>query len=146
MIKVLSIRLSNRQKSKIPEANIQAELYYQLKLIKIKSFLECVKYKNRIKSKFDVAVLDNSGDNIIAIVEIKSWSNKATSMWSRKSQKQFKKYSEYGLPLLYCCGMQEIDLTIDSIKQIRINYINGKITDLYNRVIIGQLSKGSKFN
>ena len=53
--------------AKLSEANIQAEIYHQLKLLEIPCILEYVINNSR----FDIIVLDNKKENILLIIECK---------------------------------------------------------------------------
>jgi len=104
--------------NKISEANIQAELYHELRLLNIPAYLQyriddCV---------FDMIILDKKKENIIAIVEVKSWSKNGKP---KINGKQYEKYIAYGLPLIYCGGFEYIPTTISAI----INIYNGSNGD-----------------
>lgn len=103
-------------KSRIAEANIQAEVYHQLKLLNIPCYLE-YKVDN---CRFDIVLLSKDLKNIIAIIEIKSHSEKRVNSKKGilKTGKQYQKYNQYGLPLLYCTTMNTVPELIDSCKKL----------------------------
>jgi len=92
-------------------ADLQAECYYRLKLLSIESYLE-YRHKN---CRFDMII--PKGNKIIAIIEFKAYRRSHSNLRSGNT-KQFKKYSSYGIPVIYCKGKDEIDQTINQIKQL----------------------------
>lgn len=84
-----------------PEANLQAELYYQCRLAGIDNILLEYKLpKEQVKGKrgcrFDAVIFDDN-QNIILLIEIKSRGSKERS--EIFNSKQVKKYREYGIPI-----------------------------------------------
>ena len=102
---------------KYSEATIQAELYHRLRLLNIDCILEYphLAPDNRMARLDCVIVKDRQ---IVAIVEIK----RRTKGYDYQNTRQFKKYSSFGVPLIYCFGYHQIDETIKKIQEILLNY------------------------
>ncbi len=96
---------------RIPEANIQAEIYKQLKEVNIESMLEYRFKEFRLRA--DLIVIKNS--KIICACEVKSWS-KPRSI--NPNGKQFRKYLKLGIPIFYCGRIDKIDNLIEKIKKL----------------------------
>jgi len=94
---------------RISEANIQAECYHKLKLLGIRTYLEygCE------NCRFDMVVLN--GSKIIAIVEFK---NGRAGKPINQNTRQYKKYHSFGLPVIYCKSVTEIEETIKKIQAL----------------------------
>ena len=107
-------------KYRVSDANIQAEVYHRLRNICIPCYLE-YKYEN---SRFDMVILDKTMKNIIAIVEFKFYRYVSSLKRDYRITKQYKKYSKYNLPLLYCRHKTEINRVINDIVRIYKNYHN----------------------
>ena len=99
-----------RKRNRISEANIQAELYNRLRLLGIKCYLEYAHENFR----FDMVILNK--DDIIGIVEIKSRTRNIGIV--NKNTRQYRKYHSYGLPVIYCTNMSEINKSIERIKAL----------------------------
>ena len=107
----------------LSEANVKAEIYYQLKRRGITSQLECYFYlhgfgghrgKTHIPQiRADLVVTDEEG-YAIAAIEVKKID--LVNDWYERNQR--KKYEHLGLPFYYCCGMKEIPQTIKWVRQI----------------------------
>jgi hypothetical protein len=100
---------------RIPEANIQAEIYKRLKELGIESILE-YKFKE-FKLRADLIIIKN--DEIICACEIKSWSKPREI---NSQGKQFQKYLKLGIPVFYCGRFEKID------------YLIKEIIELYNKI------------
>ena len=109
----------------MPEANIEAECYHQLRLLGIKSYLQYRTYtKEGETCIFDMIILketDNKAYEIIAIVEFKNHS-KHYDYKNTSATRQYKKYSSFNLPLIYCHRREEIQETVDKIVQLYNEY------------------------
>jgi hypothetical protein len=97
-------------KSRITEANIQAEFYHSCKMNGINCYLE---YKID-GCRFDAVIYDNTNE-ILAIVEIKSY---ITDKEPRRNTKQIKKYSLHSLPIFMISRLDQIESVIDEIKKL----------------------------
>ena len=99
-------------------ANIQAELYHQLKINKIRC---CLEYRTKY-GVFDLIVIYKH--QIIAIVEIKNYTSKKRykntkfsnlyEEWNNSEQK--KRYKKFGVPVFLCYRKHYIDNIILKIK------------------------------
>ena len=94
-------------KKRISEANIQAEVYYRLKRLGINCYLE---YKHE-HCRFDMVIVND--DDIIAIIEFKSRIKKIGII--NTQSRQYNRYLSYGLPIIYCTCMDEVDKTVIAI-------------------------------
>ena len=104
---------------RLPEANIQAELYSECKKNGIRCYLEYKSSRNGIKGcKFDAVI--TVGDEIIAIIEVKSVSphNRESRAASWRQGKQYLKYKQFGLPIIRVSGFSEIPGAIEQIKTL----------------------------
>lgn len=111
---------------RLPEVNIQAELYHQCKLRGITCFLGYrVKRPGEHTCYFDAVILKDN--RIACIVEVKSHLERYTVPRSRKT-KQFRRYSSFGIPVLYLTRMDYMDLFF---KQLT-NILSTKSTTLTN--------------
>lgn len=94
---------------RVSEATIQAEFYHRCRESKIRCYLE-YKYE---RSRFD-AVLYDENKNIYAIVEFKS---RTKECGINKDGRQYKKYSQYKIPIIYVMNIKAVELAIIYIKQ-----------------------------
>jgi competence CoiA-like predicted nuclease len=92
---------------RIPEANIQAELYKRLKDLNIESMLE-YRFKD-FHLRADLVVIKNN--EIICACEVKS----RITQRPIHLGKQFQKYLKIGVPIFYCLNQQDVDKTIERI-------------------------------
>ena len=99
---------------KVSEATCVAECYYRLRLKNIPCALE---YK-KDNCRFDMVILNQKRNVIIAIVEFKNKRKKEI-----KKSKQYYKYLNYNLPLLYYTKLGQMD---DLVKKITVIYKNKK--------------------
>lgn len=90
---------------RLPEANIQAEIYRRCKELDIECYLE---YKHE-HCRFDIVIVRD--ELIIGIIEVKN----SVRTKINKRTRQYKKYSSYGVPLHYCLGQNYVDSTINQI-------------------------------
>lgn len=95
------------------EHNLSSEIYHQLKLLGIRSHLE-YKHENSI---FDLIVLD-AQDNIKFIVEVKNLEHKVKG---RTNTKQFAKYIQYNIPIVFVYKLSQI---AEAIEYIKLNLIH----------------------
>lgn len=94
--------------NKISEATIQGELYHKLRKEGITCYLE-YKYED---CRFDCVII--VGSKVYMIIECKSY--KRDSKKPITNTKQYKKYSKYGIPVLYCVRWTDISKTVLSVK------------------------------
>ena len=90
---------------RLPEANIQAEVYRQLRNKGIKCCLEYRFYIESMNSyiRADVIIIQN--DNIVAIIECKSRKKEGNP---NKDGRQYQKYRALGIPFIYCMTFKEV--------------------------------------
>jgi hypothetical protein len=90
---------------KLPEANIQAELYHRCKTAGISVLLEySVKRQDGKKCRFDAVLL--KGTEIVGIIEVKSYKNPARQ--PNANTKQMAKYREFGVPVYLVTHMNHL--------------------------------------
>lgn len=94
---------------RVAEATIQAEFYHLCRVNKIRCYLE---YRYG-RSRFD-GVLYNEDKSIYAIIEFKSRYN---TFKLNKDGRQFNKYMQYDIPLIYVVNMKSVIPAINYIKQ-----------------------------
>jgi type I site-specific restriction endonuclease len=97
-------------KNRITESNIQAEFYFSCKMNNINCYLE---YKIN-QCRFD-AVIYNNEKEILAIIEVKSYT---TNKEPKRNTKQIKKYSEFALPIFMISRLDQIESIINEIKKL----------------------------
>ena len=100
--------------NRIPEANVQAEIYRKLRNRDIRCCLEyrmeVPEYGNYLRA--DIAVL--VGDYIACLIECKSRVNGKVN----KNGRQYKKYLSLGLPTIYCMSIYDVNETVSRILDI----------------------------
>lgn len=99
---------------RLPEANLQAELYKRLKDIGIGSCLEYHFKDFRLRA--DLIVIKQN--EIICACEVKSY---RTDREPHLDTKQYQKYLKLNIPIFYLVNLKNLDTIIY------------KITNLYNR-------------
>jgi hypothetical protein len=100
-------------KKKLPEKMIQYEVFRILRELNISCILE---YTTKLPStgkyvRFDIIV--HRGDDVVCIVETKTYNSDRPA---NKSTKQFSKYSEFNVPIVYICNPYQI---INGVKEIQ---------------------------
>ena len=99
---------------RIPEANVQAEIYRLLRNKGIKCCLEyrveVPEYNNHLRA--DIAIIN--GDDIACLVEVKSRKNGKIN----KEGRQYKKYISLGVPVIYCLSFKEVGHCVDEISKL----------------------------
>lgn len=103
-IKPIKYDNSNR----LPEANVQAELYRRCWNQGIKCILE----HRHEGCRFDALILDSNYE-AIAIVEVKNARKLRKPLLERK---QYQKYSAFGVPVIYLNGYKEINQVIEHVR------------------------------
>jgi len=104
---------------RIPEPNIQAEIYHRLKLKGIECMLEMHLYCEKYGGELTPDILIISKEQIVGIIEVKSLigdkrlSNREIFPDMQISSKQLKRYLLYGLPLFYCTNWEGIEKAIE---------------------------------
>ena len=97
---------------KLPEANIQAELYHYLRNEGIRCCLEyhmhCESTGNNLRADI-VTVID---DEIGCIVECKS---RTFNFGIETTGKQYQQYKSFDIPLFYCMKFTHVKKTLESI-------------------------------
>ena len=107
-----SIEISN---IKLTEAQIGAEFYHQCKLLNIGVYMEHV-HEN---CRFDAVLIKNN--KIILIVEFKNRSL-GKELWINKEGRQFRKYSKYGVDIMYITNFSQIKEQVKIAKQYWDSY------------------------
>lgn len=105
---------------RLPEANVQAELYSRLRNAGVNIMLEyrCAISSMNSNIRMDIAVIQ--GKRIICAIECKSRAkNKHVNIQSR----QHHKYLSIGIPFIYCLSMGEVE---SCYKQVIDFYFKGK--------------------
>ena len=92
---------------RLPEANILAEFYCQCKAAGLNCFLEHT-YRG---SRFDAVIIKD--DFIVAIVEVKSYSNTRPP---NTETKQFEKYRRFGVPLFWITRLSQVSEVVKGIQ------------------------------
>ena len=100
---------------KLPEANIQAELYRQLRNNNIKC---CLEYRIRIPEfkrniRADIVVIKDS--RIIVIIEVKS---RYGDDEINKDSRQWKCYETLNVPIIYCMNFRQVPITINKVLEL----------------------------
>ncbi len=102
------------------EATIQAEFYHACKLANLECHLEHVVPKTQQISnkgcRFDAVIVVNN--RIAAIIEIKKPNRKGRDPYWYVTTPKYKRYSQYGPPVLYVFGTKDIPFTLFKIKEI----------------------------
>lgn len=93
---------------------VQCEVYRQLANLGIQTEAE---YKTS-GCRFDLVVIQDG--KVVAIIETKKAYVKPGPP---REGRQFKKYSSFGIPLIYTLGLGQVPDTIEQVKKI-INYID----------------------
>ena len=114
-----------KKPNKIPEANVQAEIY---RLLRNKNIKVCLEYRMECESqgrhiRADIAVIHEG--NIICLIECKS---RKGSKGVNKQTRQYKAYKSIGVDFIYCLNWHEI--------KDAVNYVVDKIskqTEQHNR-------------
>ena len=89
---------------------VQAEIYRKLKDLGFNVRLEV----KAIKCRFDIVIFDKY-NNARCIIEAKS-RNKNYDNERYYRSVQYKKYCKYGIPVILCCRLEEIDDIITKIE------------------------------
>ena len=102
---------------RLPEANIQAEAYRQLRNNNIKCCLEYRIYIPDFNSyiRADIAIIKD--DEVILLIECKS---RKRNKSPNKDGRQYKKYKSLGIPILYCMDFKEAQNILDDISPFLI--------------------------
>ena len=101
---------------RMPEANIQAELYRRLRSYNIPC---CLEYRIKLPNgtgycRADIVVIDGDS-NIACIIEVKSRIKKKKPY---EAGRQYQNYESLGIPFMYCMGWWEIEQTMKSVLQL----------------------------
>jgi len=94
---------------RLPEANIQAELWQALGDRGIHCLLE---YTLRGVGRFDIALLDLAEEYIVGVVEVKSYKMDRPA---KRNTKQIAKYSRLGVEVFMCGHRNQIPAVADKI-------------------------------
>ena len=105
--------LKAHKPKRLPEANVQAEIYCQLKALNIEVILE---YKQYVKAmncfmRIDVAVIQ--GDRLITAIECKSRNRTRIN----ENTRQHKKYMSLGIPFMYCLSIKDVETCCNLVKK-----------------------------
>lgn len=98
---------------RMPEANIQAEIY---RYCRNNNISICLEYK-KDNCRFDAVIIKN--EKIIAIVETKSRKNIDHDRVKRTLQ--YRKYKKYNVPIILCLHWSEIEKTCQTIANMYNN-------------------------
>lgn len=98
---------------RLPEANIQAELYRLLRNSNIKC---CLEYRMLCKEtdsflRADIVTIKNN--RITSIIECKSRDNNFNV---NTSGKQYYQYSTFGIPIFYCMNFKHVTRTVNLVE------------------------------
>jgi nicotinate-nucleotide pyrophosphorylase len=97
---------------RLPEANIQAEIYHVCK----KNGIGCLLEYKIDNCRFDVVLFDTGTQEIYAIIEVKSFKYHTNKAWSgNEDTKQMRKYKTYGLPVYIIGRMEHVSKTVKMI-------------------------------
>jgi hypothetical protein len=95
---------------RLPENNLTIKLAIELDKLGI-NFLADYKYE---RCRFDLVVYQ--GDTLLVIIEVKSKTFRNIN--KIKQGKQYYKYIQYGIPVIYCCHPTQIPTAVSEIKQV----------------------------
>lgn len=99
---------------KFSELTIQYEVFRRLRELKINCALEySVRQPSNPKRliRFDIIVFKSNG-SVVCIVETKSYNSNRPA---NKQTKQFEKYSEFDVPIVYICSPYQIENGVQEI-------------------------------
>ncbi len=115
--------------AKLPEANMQAELYRQLTNRGIRCLLEYPLIKDREgKLRADCIILDKRELQILAVIEVKTFKNpKAVPSEKNKQRKRYRSFYQ-GVKFFYVWNLKTIYQVIDWIKEKHPEYWMQKST------------------
>ncbi len=97
---------------RLPEANIQAELYHELRKANIRCCLEYSMYCEETRSNLRADIITIIGDDIGCIIECKS---RGGNFAIDKEGKQYRQYRTFNIPLFYCMKFTHVKMTLESI-------------------------------
>jgi predicted AAA+ superfamily ATPase len=112
------------------EATVQAELYKRFRALGYRVLVEPIFKEHRQDRSFinpDLAVFEKTGDEVKVIIEVKNHpkdskcrERKIGPYRSKKEAptKQLKSYVDYGKPVLYCRGWDDISKVISRVHTI----------------------------
>ena len=100
---------------RLPEANIQAELYHYLRLEKIRCCLEYRMYCKETETHVRADLITVIGSEIACIVEFKS---RQGNFQVNTNGMQYKKYKTFNVPLFYCMNFKHVGKTVELIKEL----------------------------
>ncbi len=106
---------------RIAHANIQAEIYRQCKKNKIRCYLEYPfnrTERNGGQSPRADVVIINKRDEIVAIIEVKSYSKNRAKRPHNWKTPQIGRYRKLGLPIFITGRMEKIQELMDGLKQL----------------------------
>lgn len=98
---------------RMPEANVQAELYRQLRNKGIRC---CLEYKMKTPKgenvRVDCVIMD-ANDFIILLVETKS--SKRENKRVNTGTRQYERYEDLGLPFTYCINTKDAEPIVEAV-------------------------------
>ena len=99
------------------EANVQAELYSQLKAAGFVCELEYkVKRPGERGARLDVIIIQDG--QIPAIIEVKNHAKPEETKANWKRRAQYMRYSRFGVPVLICPAAEYIPETVAQVREI----------------------------
>jgi len=99
------------------EANVQAELYSQLKAAGFVCELEYkVKRPGERGARLDVIIIQDG--QIPAIIEVKNHAKPEETKANWKQRAQYMRYSRFGVPVLICPAAEYIPEVIEQVREI----------------------------
>ena len=111
----------------LPEANLQAEVYRQCRARGIKCCLEYLLGESRFNTPYGTPIQDrpradiviiNEENEIVAIVEVKSYTEKHAKEGHKWYTQQIKRYQEFGLPVFIVGRMEKIPELVEWLNQL----------------------------
>jgi len=108
---------------RLHSANIQAEFYRKCRMLDLRI---CLEYKHD-DCRFDAVAIDDD-DNIVAIVEFKSYSAKFRQphYTPNYNTKQITKYKKFGVPVFIVGRMNQVEYIIYKIVDLLKSQKNEK--------------------
>ena len=104
------------EQNRYSESFIQCELYHLCRIEGIEAYPEYSCFVNGQRCRFDLVIICD--DEIVMIIECKSRSHRKVNL----KTKQYQKYKQTGLPIIYYVNVNMIKQTMTKIKVELIKY------------------------